>query len=135
MEDMFKNNRRVFDALGRKVTPYEWNKEVVPGLTAIPTIGHTPGHTSYVLASGNGKVYIQSDVTNHPDLFVRHPNWHANFDQDPVQAEATRRKVYDMIVAEKLLVQAFHYPFPGLAHVEKDGSGYRPVPVAWNPVL
>jgi glyoxylase-like metal-dependent hydrolase (beta-lactamase superfamily II) len=135
MADLFKNNRRVFDALGRKVTPYEWNKEVAPGITAVATIGHTPGHTSYVLASGNAKVYVQSDVTNHPDLFARHPGWHAFFDQDPVQAEETRRKVYDMIVAEKLAIQGFHYPFPGLGHLEKDGAGYRVVPAAWNPVL
>jgi glyoxylase-like metal-dependent hydrolase (beta-lactamase superfamily II) len=135
MADLFKNNRRVFDALGRKVTPYEWNKEITPGITTVATVGHTPGHTSYVLASGNAKVYVQSDVTNHPDLFARHPGWHAFFDQDPAQAEATRRKVYDMIVAEKLMVQGFHYPFPGLGHLEKDGAGYRVIPAAWNPVL
>ena len=135
MEDLFKNNRRVFDALGRKVTQYAWDKEVAPGITAVATIGHTPGHTSYVIASGSAKVYVQSDVTNHPALFARHPGWHAFFDQDPVKAEETRRKVYDMIVAEKLPIQGFHYPFPGLGHLEKDGSGYRVVPAAWNPVL
>jgi glyoxylase-like metal-dependent hydrolase (beta-lactamase superfamily II) len=117
------------------VTPYEWNREIVTGVTAVGTVGHTPGHTSYVLASGNAKVYVQSDVTNHPDLFARHPGWHAFFDQDPVQAEETRRKVYDMIVAEKLAIQGFHYPFPGVGHLEKDGAGYRVVPAAWNPVL
>jgi glyoxylase-like metal-dependent hydrolase (beta-lactamase superfamily II) len=134
MADLFKNNRRVFEAgLNNRVTPYEWNKELISGITAVATVGHTPGHTSYVLASGSDKVYIQSDVTNHPDLFARNPGWHAFFDQDPKQAEATRRAVYDMVVAEKLLVQGFHYPFPGLGHVEKDGSGYRIIPVQWNP--
>ena len=135
MEGLFKNNRRVFDAFGRKVTPYEWNKDVAPGIQAVATVGHTPGHTSYVVSSGSDKVYVQSDVTNHPGLFARNPGWHAFFDQDAVKAEETRRKVYDMIVAEKLLIQGFHYPFPGLAHVEKDGAGYRAIPVAWNPVL
>ncbi len=135
MEELFKNNRRVFDGLGRKVTPYAWDKEVAPGLTAVPTVGHTPGHTSYVLSSGGKSVYIQSDVTNHPALFASHPGWHANFDQDPAKAEETRRKVYDMVVAEKLMVQGFHYPFPGLGHVEKDGAGYRVVPAQWNPSL
>jgi glyoxylase-like metal-dependent hydrolase (beta-lactamase superfamily II) len=135
MADLFKNNRRVFDAIGRKVTPYEWNKEIAPGITTVATVGHTPGHTSYVLASGNDKVYVQSDVTNHPDLFARNPGWHAFFDQDPKMAEETRRKVYDMVVAEKLKVQGFHYPFPGLGHVEKDGSGYRVVPAPWNPII
>src|SRR3712207_8658733 len=59
MQDLFKNNRRVFDALGRKVTPYEWNKEVAPGITAVGTPGHTPGHTSYIIASGSSRVYVQ----------------------------------------------------------------------------
>ena len=135
MQDLFKNNRRVFDALSRKVTPYEWGKEVAPGITAVATVGHTPGHTSYAVASGNAKVYVQSDVTNIPVLFARHPGWHAGFDQDGKTAEETRRKVYDMIVAEKLPIQGFHYPFPGLAHLEKTGDGYREVPMPWQPVL
>jgi hypothetical protein len=50
-------------------------------------------------------------------------------------AEKTRRRVYDMVVAEKLQLQAFHYPFPGLAHLEKDGRGYRVIPAAWNPAI
>jgi glyoxylase-like metal-dependent hydrolase (beta-lactamase superfamily II) len=136
MTGLFKNNRRVFEAgLKKKVTPYDWGKEVAPGLLAVETIGHTPGHTSYVLSSGADKVFIQSDVTNDPDLFARNPGWHLMFDQDPVRAEATRRKVYDMIAAEKMRVQGFHYPFPGLAYLEKDGAGYRWVPAPWNPVL
>ena len=78
------------------MTPYEWGKEVVPGLLAVETAGHTPGHTSYVLSSGSGKVFIQSDVTNIPYLFAANPGWHAFFDQDPAMAEAARRKTYDM---------------------------------------
>jgi glyoxylase-like metal-dependent hydrolase (beta-lactamase superfamily II) len=136
MEGVFKNARRVLETgLKKKATPYEWGKEVVPGLLAVETIGHTPGHTSYVLSSGSDKVFIQSDVTNHPALFVVNPGWRAFFDQDPAQAEATRRKTYDMLVAEKMRVQGFHYPFPGLGNVVKDGSGYRLVPAQWSPVI
>jgi glyoxylase-like metal-dependent hydrolase (beta-lactamase superfamily II) len=136
MEDLFKNNRRIFEPIKSKVTRYEWDKELAPGITAVASVGHTPGHTSYVVASGSSKVYVQSDVTNHPALFARHPGWHAFFDQDPAQAEATRRKVYDMLVTEKMLLQGFHYPFPSLAHIEKDASGgYREVPMPWNPTI
>jgi glyoxylase-like metal-dependent hydrolase (beta-lactamase superfamily II) len=135
MQDLFKNNRRVFDGLGRKVTPYEWGKEVAPGILAVGTPGHTPGHTSYVVSSGSNRVYVQSDVTNVPVLFARHPGWHVVYDQDPAVAEATRRKVFDMVSAEKMLVQGFHYPFPGLAYLEKAGDGYREVPVPWSPVI
>jgi hypothetical protein len=73
-------------------------------------------------------VYVQSDVTNVPYLFAAHPGWQAFFDQDPPQAEATRRRVYEMLVAEKLPVQGFHHPFPALGRVEKQGAGYRVVP-------
>jgi glyoxylase-like metal-dependent hydrolase (beta-lactamase superfamily II) len=135
MADQFKNNRRVFDALGRKVTPYEPNKEIVAGITSVPTYGHTPGHSSHIIASGASKVYVQADVTNVPFLFARNPGWHLMFDQDPQMAEATRRKVYDMLAAEKMLLQGFHYPFPGLAYLEKSGSGYREIPVPWNPTI
>ncbi|KQW23161.1 MBL fold metallo-hydrolase [Afipia sp. Root123D2] len=136
MEGLFKNNRRVFEAgLKKKVTPYEWGKDVAPGMHAVESIGHTPGHTSYVLSSGSDKVFIQSDVTNDPDLFARNPGWHLMYDQDPAVAETTRRKVYDMVAAEKLKVQGFHYPFPGLAHIERDGAGYRWVPAPWNPII
>jgi glyoxylase-like metal-dependent hydrolase (beta-lactamase superfamily II) len=132
----FKNIHRVFNAeVMKRVKSYEWGKEVVAGIIAQGTPGHTPGHTSYVLASGSDAVYLQSDVTHVPFLFVRHPDWHAFYDQDGDMAEATRRKVYDMLVADKMRVQGFHYPFPSLAHVEKVGTGYREIPVAWNPTI
>lgn len=133
MSGLFKNNRRVFDALGRKVTPYAWDKDVMPGLTAVGTPGHSAGHTSFILASGSDKVFIQSDVMHIPVLFAANPGWHPFVDQDFTMAEATRRKVFDMLAAEKMLVQGFHFPFPALAHVEKSGDGYRQVMVPWNP--
>ena len=135
MQEVFTNLRRVFDALGRKVTPYEAGTEVAPGITAIATPGHTPGHNSHVVASGPDKVYIQADVTHVPYLFARHPDWHAMYDQDGAMAEQTRRKVYDMLAAERMMVQGFHYPFPGLAYVERSGAGYREIPVPWNPTI
>ena len=136
MVGLFKNNRNIFETgLKKKVTPYDWNKEIAPGLISVETVGHTPGHTSYVLSSASGKVFIQSDVTNNPYLFAANPSWHAAFDQDGDIAEKTRRRVYDMVVADKLQVQGFHYPFPGLGNVVKDGDGYRVVPAPWNPVI
>ena len=127
MQNLFKNNRNIFDAgLKRKVTPYEWGKEVAPGLLAVETAGHTPGHTSYVLSSGSGKVFIQSDVTNNPNPFAANPGWHAFFDQDGDGAEKTRRRVYDMVAAEKLQVQGFHYPFPGLGRACHCGLDAQP---------
>lgn len=134
VEGAHKNARRVFDALGRKVTPYEPNKEIAPGITSLATYGHTPGHTAHVIASGNAKVLVQADVSNTP-MFVQNPGWHIQFDMDGAAAEATRRKLYDMLAAEKMMIQGFHYPFPAVGYIEKAGSGYRVVPVPWNPTI
>ena len=130
MTELFANNRRVFDALGRKVTVYAWDKEVAPGVTAVGTPGHSIGHTSYVVSSGGKSVYVQSDVCNNAFVFAPRPDWHGFFDQDPAQAAATRKRVYDMLVTEKLPVQAYHFPFPALRRIEKSGSGYRTVPIS-----
>ena len=129
MTELFANNRRVFDALGRKVTRYGWDKEIAPGVTAVGTPGHSIGHTSFVLSSGADRVFVQCDVNNHAVVFSKNPHWGGSFDQDPVAAAATRRRVYDMLVAEKIPVPAYHHPFPGLGRVERDGTGYRVVPV------
>jgi glyoxylase-like metal-dependent hydrolase (beta-lactamase superfamily II) len=135
MKTVFANSRRVFDALNRKVTPYEPGKEIAPGITSVATYGHTPGHNSHIVSSGSAAVYVQADVTNNPALFVRNPGWHAFFDQDAAMAEATRRKVYDMLATEKMMVQGFHYPFPSVAYIEKTATGYRETPAPWNPTI
>jgi len=136
IQGLFKNVRRVMQGeVLRHLRTYEWEQEVIPGVTAVATPGHSPGHTCHIISSGATKVYVQGDVTHAPFLFVRNPGWHPFIDHDPIQAEATRRKVYDMLVAEKMLVQGFHYPFPSLAHVEKTTTGYREIPVPWNPTI
>lgn len=130
------NVKRVFGVLGNKVTRYQAGKELVPGITAIASYGHTPGHTSHVIASGNSRVLVQADITaGAASIFVRNPDWQFVFDTDKAMAVQTRRKMYDMAVAEKMMVQGYHFPFPSLAYVEKSGNGYRLVPVPWNPTI
>ena len=131
----FPNVKKAFDGLADKVTKFEWDKEVAPGITAIGAPGHTPGHTAFAVQSGSGKLLVQSDVTNIPALFVRNPDWHVAFDNDPAMAQATRHKFYDMAAAEKAAVAGYHFSFPSVGHVEKDGKGYRLVPVAWQPPI
>jgi glyoxylase-like metal-dependent hydrolase (beta-lactamase superfamily II) len=135
MKNYFANVQRVYAGIEDKVTKYDWDNEVAPGITAIGAPGHTPGHTTFVVASGSAKVLIQSDVTNIPELFLRNPDWHVAFDIDPQAAAQTRRKFYDMAAAEKAMVIGFHFNFPSQGYVEKDGTNYRLIPTAWNPVL
>jgi glyoxylase-like metal-dependent hydrolase (beta-lactamase superfamily II) len=135
MKNYFANVKKIYTGIESKVTKYDWGKEVAPGITSIAAPGHTPGHTAFAVASGGSKVLIQSDVTNIPEFFLRNPDWHVAYDTDPDMAQETRHKFYDMAAAEKAMVVGFHFTFPSIGHVEKDGAKYRLVPVAWNPVI
>ena len=126
----FQRARRIFGILGDAVRTFEPDTKVAPGVTSMATHGHTPGHTSFVVESGADKVIVQGDVTTHPALFIRHPNWHGATDMDAAMAQQARIKLYDRAVAEGMLIQGFHFPFPALAHLAREQDGYRLLPVA-----
>ena len=113
----------------KNVRQVEDGSDVLPGIRSVASNGHTPGHTSYLVSSGSDQLMVLGDVTNLPALFVRHPGWHAAFDQDPEMAESTRRKMFDRVVSDKISVTGYHYGMPGAGSIEKDGKGY-----AYNPV-
>jgi glyoxylase-like metal-dependent hydrolase (beta-lactamase superfamily II) len=130
MQWLFENSRQIFDPLRERVQTHAWDEEVVPGVTAVGTPGHSIGHTSYLIQSQGERVFLIQDVSNHPALSLEHPGWHLAFDQDPVAAEVTRRRTLDWLAREQLPVQGFHFPFPGRAHVEAVGDAYRAVPIS-----
>jgi glyoxylase-like metal-dependent hydrolase (beta-lactamase superfamily II) len=113
----------------KNVQQTEGDKEVVPGVRAVATPGHTPGHTSYLVGSGKQQLLVLGDVTNIPLLFVKNPAWHAVFDTDPVMAETNRRKIMDRAIADKMTVTGYHYSMPGAGTFKKDGNGYVFIPV------
>jgi glyoxylase-like metal-dependent hydrolase (beta-lactamase superfamily II) len=122
--------------LGNKVSQYEDGKELVPGIKAIATPGHTPGHMSYLVSSGPQNLIVQSDTTaGMAFLFVKNPDWQLMFDMDKPLAVQSRKRIYDQAVAGKTLVYGFHLPYPGLGYMEKDGNGYRYVAGPWNPTI
>jgi glyoxylase-like metal-dependent hydrolase (beta-lactamase superfamily II) len=131
----FNLSRRVFAPIAGQVRRFSGEREVVPGIIAVPTPGHTPGHVSFIVASGSAKVLIQGDVSGNPWLFVQNPGWHSSFDMDAQMAEATRRRVYDMAAVERMPIIGYHFPFPAVGYVAKDGNGYRFGLAQWRSVV
>ena len=123
--------QRIQTTLGKwtNLRQIEGEAEVLPGVRTMPTFGHTPGHTSYHLSSGDRQMFVLGDVSNMPALFLRHPEWHAVFDADPVKAEEVRRSTMDRAIAERAMIAGYHYPFPAAGTVVKDGDGYTFVPI------
>jgi glyoxylase-like metal-dependent hydrolase (beta-lactamase superfamily II) len=102
----------------------EDGKEVIKGVQAISTPGHTPGHTSYVLSSAGANILFTGDIA-HTFVQFKHPEWALSFDTDPVAGSATRKRVMDMAAGENLTVIVYHLAFPGIGHVARDGDAFR----------
>ncbi len=134
--------KKLFFQAGREQTePYrkQWRLfqkgEVVPGVTAMPFHGHTPGHTGYLVASGGQSLLIWGDIVHVPEVQTARPEVCMAFDSDKGQAEATRRRVFDMVATDRLLVTGMHLHFPGFTHLVQQGTGYRLIPAAWEQAL
>jgi glyoxylase-like metal-dependent hydrolase (beta-lactamase superfamily II) len=108
----------------KNVLPVAGEDEVVPGIRFVSAPGHTPGHTAFHISSGNEQLMISSDAAYVPALCAAHPGWHGVFDQDPMAAEASRRRLLDRVIADKMMICGSHFPWPGLGRIAKDGAGY-----------
>ncbi len=98
--------------------------EVAPGMRFVLAPGHTPGHRAFHLSSGNAQMMLSNDTMYVPALNVANPGWRGQYDQDGATAEATRRAMMDRLIADKMMVAGFHFPFPGTGMIAKDGAGY-----------
>ena len=98
--------------------------EVAPGIRFVNAPGHTPGHRAFHLSSGASQLMISNDTAYVPALVVANPGWHGQYDQDAPLAEASRRKLLDRMIADKVLICGYHFPFPGAGMISKDGDGY-----------
>ena len=59
----------------KNVSLYKGDQEVAPGVRSVDTFGHTPGHTSFHLSSGDDEAMLLGDLTNNPVLFLSNLDW------------------------------------------------------------
>jgi glyoxylase-like metal-dependent hydrolase (beta-lactamase superfamily II) len=108
----------------KNIRQVEGEAEVAPGIRFVNAPGHTPGHRAFHLASGAGQLVISNDTAYQPALVVANPGWRGQYDQDGATAEASRRRLLDRVIADKMMICGYHFPFPGAGTIQKDGAGY-----------
>lgn len=109
--------------------------EVVPGVSAEPAVGHTPGHTMFRIASGGSQFLIWGDITHNAALQIPEPSRSIAYDVDPGKAAETRKKVLDQVATDKIAVAGSHLPFPGLGRIIRIGDTYGYVAEPWSQAI
>ena len=118
--------KRRLEALEENINLFDGNDEIIEGIRAVPTPGHSPGHMSFEVGKSSQKVMVIGDALNNHHVAFRKPQWiNEGLDQDPKQAADTRKRLLEKIVSEQSKVVGFHLPNGGIGHVEKLGEGYK----------
>lgn len=132
--DIARNSIKPYADAG-KVERFKDRTEFAPGIVASAAPGHTLGHTMIRLSSGSSELLLWGDIVHNAALQFPEPDRAISFDTDQAMAIASRKRVFDMTMTDKLLIAGSHLPFPGLGHVAKASTGYAYVPLEWGADL
>jgi len=121
--------------LNNQITFLDEGGTVASGVSGMALPGHTPGHMGYMLESDGQRLVLGADFANHYIWSLAHPDWEVRFDMDKAQAAATRRKLLDMLAADRVPFIGYHMPFPALGYVEARGDGFHYVPASYQMML
>jgi glyoxylase-like metal-dependent hydrolase (beta-lactamase superfamily II) len=115
-----------------KFKTFTGNTELVAGVAAVATPGHTPGHTSYMVESRGQKIMLIGDLVHVAAVQMENPSVTINFDSDKKAAAASRKKAFDAAAKGGYLIGGAHLQFPGVGHLRAEGKGYRWIPVNYT---
>lgn len=119
--------REAIRLFGEHLRPFGPDAEILPGVRIVDAAGHTPGHSAVLLESGGERLLCVGDLF-YDQLQLSHPGWCTPWDHDIARAVRTRRALLDRAAGERLLVHAYHMPFPGLGTITRHGDAYQ-----WRP--
>ncbi len=128
LKPMAQAAARILTRLEPKLERRQAGEAVAPGLTYVETIGHTPGHMSVLIEHGGERLMVGGDVLSHRAISFARPEWRVGSDFDRDRAVATRKRLLDQLVSERMPVVGFHLPWPGHGVVDRQGTAYRFVP-------
>lgn len=116
--------KRRLEAIAEQIETFKDGQEVLPGVMAHASVGHTPGHMSFELRNGSESVMVLGDAIGNHHVAFEKPGWHSGSDQDADTAAATRLRLFDKLTADQMRLIGFHLPNGGLGRAEKSGDGF-----------
>ena len=117
--------KRRMEVIEDQVILFDDGEEILPGVAAVASYGHTPGHMSFELRSGSDAALVVGDaIGNHHVAFAR-PDWPSGADQDMDRGAVTRRRLLERLSTEQMAMVGFHLPGGGMGRVETLDEGFR----------
>lgn len=116
---------RRLEAIEERATFFADGQEILPGIMALASPGHTPGHMCFEVRSGTEAVLIGGDAIGNPHIAFARPDWASGADQDPALAAQTRLRLFDKLTQDKIALIGFHLPDGGIGRAEPQNGAYR----------
>jgi glyoxylase-like metal-dependent hydrolase (beta-lactamase superfamily II) len=115
-----------------KIKTFTAAGEVLPGVTAEPHPGHTPGSSFYTLRSHGQEIIFTGDIIHVAAVQAPDPGITITYDVNPAMAAAVRQAAFSSFSDHGTLVAVPHLPFPGVGHFRRMGTGFEWVPVMYG---
>ncbi|GAB2871244.1 MBL fold metallo-hydrolase [Streptomyces mayteni] len=120
--------REMLDAMAPYVRTISDGDEIFPDVHARLSVGHTPGHVTYVITSADRRLIVFGDAMHTP-VQINHPEWHAAPDHDTAESTEARRQLVAELQQPDTIGFGVHFADVPFGHIRQDGDR-----LAWDPV-
>jgi glyoxylase-like metal-dependent hydrolase (beta-lactamase superfamily II) len=104
----------------------EGEREILPGVSVVPTGGHSAGHQAVVVrggGSGGGTVAFFGDLCMRP--WSANPRWVTAFDDFPLDSVAVKGSLFAQASDEGWTIVLSHEPFRPIGRLVRDRDRFR----------
>lgn len=128
IKSFIEGTRKQLLPLRERIEFFKDGQEFVSGIQAIAAPGHTVGHTVFMISSEGKSLCNVGDLAHHHVIPVERPQLAFAYDTDGQQGARTRQRMFGMLAAQRTPILAYHFPWPGIGHLAKQGEGFRYYP-------
>jgi len=115
--------KKLAEVYGNRYKTFNFSDTLAPGIVAINAVGHTPGHTAFLIGNGKQKILIAADFLHAAALQFPEPTESAKFDVDRDAAAKMRTALMEMAEKNDWVIAGMHIPSPGWGKVKSNGKG------------
>jgi glyoxylase-like metal-dependent hydrolase (beta-lactamase superfamily II) len=115
-----------------RLSIFDGDVSLVPGIRALATHGHSPGHTSYIVENKGQKLIVLGDLVLFGAMQFAQPSLTSAFDSDPAAAVVQRKRILELAAEEDDWVAGGHLFFPAIGHVRARDGHYLWLPANYD---